>query len=342
MSKESTPLVDVENLNSTNLLILLFRWRKPILIVSFAAALLSSGVSLMMKERFKSSVTMFATQQHSFGEQLLETVKKEDVLAYGEEADAERLMQVLTSDQIRNRIIEEFDLWTVYDIPRDAKGARAKIAREYTENVTARITKFGSIEVTALDENPDRARDIANGVAAYADSVSNKIRSVRAQEAFQYAQTSLTQLESELTLLEDSMTVLHRLGVYNYEDQIAALTEQYGTSIATGHPDRALKIKETLDFLSKYGTLFHKLESEIEGAYDKLAVLRKRYDLMNIDIQSNLPAKFIVDEATAADKKSFPVRWLIVVMSTASAFVFTVIFLLIMDTYKRLRAEGKI
>lgn len=334
--------VEIENLNSTNLLVLLIRWRKPILIVCFAAAVVSAGLSLIMKERFKSTVTMFATQQHSFGEQLLEDVKKEDVLAYGEEEDAERLMQILNSDAIRNKIIEDFDLWTVYDIPRDSKGARSKIGREYSENVTARITRFGSIEVAVLDNKPERARDMANSIAAYADSVSNAIRNNRARDAFQYAESSLRTLETELKVLEDSMSILQQLGVYNYEDQVAALTEQYGTAIATGHPDRAQKIKENLEFLSKYGTLHHKLESEIEGAYEKLAVLRKRYDLIKIDIESNLPAKFIVDEATAADKKSFPIRWLIVVMSTASAFVFTVIFLLIADTLRKLRSEGKI
>jgi len=341
MSNPASP-TEPTSLNSTNLLVLLFRWRKPILIVCAAAAILSSVVSLLMKERYKSTVTMFATQQHSFGEQLLETVKKDDVLAYGAEEDAERLMQILNSDQIRNRVVEYFDLWTVYAIPRNSKGAWAKIGRQYSENVEARITRFGSIEVSVLDESPDRARDMANRIAAYVDSVSNHIRNERAREAFSYAEVSLRQLERELGLLEDSMTVLRQMGVYNYEDQVSALTEQYGTAIATGHPDRAQKIKDHLDFLSQYGTLFRKLESGIEGAYEKLAVLRKRHDLIKIDIESNLPAKFIVDEATAADKKSFPVRWLIVVMSTISAFIFTVIFLLINDSIRQLRSEGKI
>jgi uncharacterized protein involved in exopolysaccharide biosynthesis len=342
MSADTSTQTGNQNLESTNLIILLFRWRKPILIVCTAAAILSAGVSLILKEKYKSTLTMFATQQHSFGEQLLEDVKKEDVLAYGEEEDAERLVQILNSDQIRNRVIEDFDLWKVYDIDPAEKGAHTIIAKEYNDNVTSRLTKFGSIEVSVLDENPDRARDMANSIGAYADSVSNSIRSDRAREAFQYAEGSLNKLEEELGVMEDSMSVLREMGVYNYEDQIAALTEQFGTSIATGHPDRAAKIKETMDFLSKYGTLYHKLESRIEGAYEKLAVLRKRYDLMKIDTESNLPAKFIVDEATSADKKSFPIRWLIVVMSTASSFVFVVIFLLIADTFRRLKREGHI
>jgi uncharacterized protein involved in exopolysaccharide biosynthesis len=138
------------------------------------------------------------------------------------------------------------------------------------------------------------------------------------------------------------MNVLQEMGVYSYLDQIAALTDQFGTALAEGHPDRAQKIKEQMDFLSKYGTAYNKLEKGLEEAYDKLGILTKRFDLMKIDVDTNLPSKFVVDAAAAADKKSYPIRWLIVAMSTASAFVFAVIFLLIWDNFKRLRNEGRL
>jgi len=338
--EKATP--ETNSLESTNLLILLFKWRKPLIIISLAAAVLSAVVSLLMKEKYKSTVTMFATQQHSFGEQLLEEVKKEDVLAYGEEEDAERLLQLINSDQIRNKIIEKYNLWEVYDIKREDRGANTLIAREYNDNVTARLTKFGSIEVAVLDEKPERARDMANDIAAYADTVANKMRTERALEAYHYAESSLNSLLVEVKVMEDSMKVLQEMGVYSYLDQIAALTEQFGTSLAEGHPDRAQKIKEQMDFLSKYGTAYNKLDKNLEEAYDKLGILTKRFDLMKIDVTTNLPSKFVVDYAAAADKKSYPIRWLIVAMSTASAFVFGVIFLLIWDNIRRLRSEGRI
>lgn len=329
-------------LESTNLLIMLFKWRKPLIIVSLAAAIISAGVSLMIRPKYKSTVTLFATQQHSFGEQLLETVKKEDVLAYGEEEDAERLLQLINSDQIRNKIIEKYDLWTVYNIKREDKGANTLIALEYNDNIAARLTKFGSIEVSVLDYEAIRAKDIANDIAALTDTVSNKMRQDRALEAFRFAESSLRNLESELKTMEDSMKVLQGMGVYSYLDQIAALTEQYGVALAEGHPDRAAKIKEQLDFLSKYGTLYNNLDQRIENAYEKLGVLKKRYDLMQIDVTTALPSKFVVDAAAEADKKAYPIRWLIVAMSTASTFVFAVVFLLIFDTFKRLRTSGRI
>ena len=340
--KEPKSTESQTSLESSNLFILLYQWRKPIMLVSITAAILSAVVSLLMKERYKSAVVLYAEQQHSFGAQLLEDVQKEDLLTFGEEEDAERLLQMINSDQVRNKVIEKYELWDVYEIQRDQRGANTLIAREYQDNVSAELTKFGSVEVAVLDEKPERARDMANDIALFADSVANRMRSERAMTAFKYAEASLQSALNEVQVMEDSMKVLQEMGVYSYLDQIAALTEMYGTAIAEGHPDRAQQLKAQMDFLSKYGTTYVNLETNLKEAYEKLNVLRKRYDLMKIDVESNIPVMRVVDYASAADKKSFPIRWLIVAMSTLSAFVFTFILLLIIDNFKRLRAEGRI
>ena len=340
--KEPKSTESQTSLESSNLFILLYQWRKPIMLVSITAAILSAVVSLLMKERYKSAVVLYAEQQHSFGAQLLEDVQKEDLLTFGEEEDAERLLQMINSDQVRNKVIEKYELWDVYEIQRDQRGANTLIAREYQDNVSAELTKFGSVEVAVLDEKPERARDMANDIALFADSVANRMRSERAMTAFKYAEASLQSALNEVQVMEDSMKVLQEMGVYSYLDQIAALTEMYGTAIAEGHPDRAQQLKAQMDFLSKYGTTYVNLETNLKEAYEKLNVLRKRYDLMKIDVESNIPVMRGVDYASAADKKSFPIRWLIVAMSTLSAFVFTFILLLIIDNFKRLRAQGRI
>jgi uncharacterized protein involved in exopolysaccharide biosynthesis len=84
------------------------------------------------------------------------------------------------------------------------------------------------------------------------------------------------------------------------------------------------------------------LETLIESAYEREAILKRRYDLMYIDVTSNLPSKFVVDSAAISDKKAYPVRWLIVAMSIAAAFVFIVFVLLTWDSFHRLRLGGKI
>lgn len=329
------------SLESTNLLIMLYFWRKPILKVSIAAAILSAVVSLLMKDRYKSTVIMYAEQQHSFGAQLLE-YGGADLITLGEERDAERLLQIINSDQVRNKIVEKYQLWDVYEIEKDRKGVVALIAQEYSENVYAQITKFGSVEISVLDESPERARDMANDIALFTDSLANRLRSDRAMTAFKQVETSLQSAKEDVRIMEDSMKVFKELGMYSYVDQIAALTEMYGTAIAEGHPERAQLLKDDMNKLSQYATAYTNLEQRLNAAYDKVNILRKRYDLMQIDIESSIPAMRIVDAASAADKKKYPIRWLIVTLSTLSAFIFTFITLIIIDNFKKLRAQGKL
>ncbi|MGB1636727.1 MAG: hypothetical protein ACPHBR_08080, partial [Flavobacteriales bacterium] len=82
-------------MESTHLLVFLYRNLKTLVAVGLVAALAATGVALMLDEYFESTVVMFATSQHSIGEQFFEETKKNDLLAYGETEDAERLLQIL-------------------------------------------------------------------------------------------------------------------------------------------------------------------------------------------------------------------------------------------------------
>jgi uncharacterized protein involved in exopolysaccharide biosynthesis len=91
--------------------------------------------------------------------------------------------------------------------------------------------------------------------------------------------------------------------------------------------------------ISKYGSLYQRLKTLIESSYDREAVLKGNYELLRVDVASTIPAKFVVNRGQVPDKKAYPVRWLIVVMSFISAFVFTVILLLVFENFRRMKRE---
>lgn len=315
-------------LNSTHLLRFIFDRRRTFVVIGFASAVLASIAALLMEEQFKSTVIMFASPQHSIGEQFYEEVKRNDLLEYGETEDAERLLQILNSDRIRSRIIEKYDLWTHYDIDRSEPGAQAALGKEYNSNVDARLTRFGSIEVNVFDRDAQQAADMANDIAFLADSVANRLRNDRAGEALGYAKSSLEQVQQEITDMEDDLGRLYELGVYDFATQIEGLNEQYATAIAKGLNGNAEKIRDQMAEISHYANEFNKLSNLIEAAYEREAILKKRYELMKLDSETQMPSAFVVDYAAPADKKSKPIRWLIVVMTVASTLVFALLVLL--------------
>ena len=53
-------------------------------------------------------------------------------------------------------------------------------------------------------------------------------------------------------------------------------------------------------------------------------------------MESELPHKFIVNKALPADKKAYPVRWLVTAISTASAFLLALLFLIVRENLRKL------
>lgn len=322
-------------MESTHLLVFIYRNLKTLIAVGFLAAVAASGVSLMLDEYYESTVVMFATSQHSLGEQFFEETKKNDLLAYGETEDAERLLQILNSHRIRNRIIEKYDLYTHYNIDPSEPGAKTDMALTYGSNVSANLTRFGSIRVQVLDTDPELARDMANDMAFLVDSVANSMRNERANEAHKLALGALAQTSEQIAQAEDSLASLHALGIYDFETQVEGLTAQYGMAVASGRSAAANTLKKDLERLGTLANGYNNLSAYLEAAYEQQSLLKKRVELMRVDAETQLSSSFIVDYASAADKKAKPIRWLIVVMTSMVAVGAAFLAMLAWDTLQR-------
>ena len=322
-------------MESTHLLVFIYRNLKTLIAVGFLAAVAASGVSLMLDEYYESTVVMFATSQHSLGEQFFEETKKNDLLAYGETEDAERLLQILNSHRIRDRIIEKYDLYTHYNIDPSEPGAKTDMALTYGSNVSANLTRFGSIRVQVLDTDPELARDMANDMAFLVDSVANSMRNERANEAYKLAIGTLAKTSEQIAQAEDSLSTLHAMGIYDFETQVEGLTAQYGMAVASGRTAAANILKKDLERLGTLANGYNNLSAYLEAAYEQQSLLKKRVELMRVDAETQLSSSFIVDYASAADKKAKPVRWLIVVMTSVVAVGAAFLAMLAWDTLQR-------
>jgi len=317
-----------ENGNESTLIKQVWSWRVPLISSGLIGAIVSAAASFLIEPEFQSSVVLFALPQQSIGAQFYEEVKREDILEYGETEDAERLLQILNSDRIRRRIIEKYDLWSHYEIEPDQPGAKAAMAKVYAGKVGADLTRYGSIRIDVFDTAPEMARDIANDIAQLTDSVANQLRNDRALEAFRYAERSLRQNQREMEEMERRLGDLRKEGVYDYPIQIEGLNEQYATALAEGQKSRANDIMSKMERLAPFANEYNQLTTKLEDAYEQEAVLKKRFDLNKLDSESQLPAAFVVDRASVADKKARPVRWLITVMGALSVALASMVFLL--------------
>ncbi|MBK7270157.1 MAG: hypothetical protein IPI07_11845 [Flavobacteriales bacterium] len=261
---------------------------------------------------------------------------RDDILALGDEQDAEQLLQILHSDRVRDHITEKYHLADVYRIEADNPHIRTELRESYEEHFKFEYTKFGSVRVEVLDEDAQRAADMANDVAALVDTVWKAMGQERAGKGLAVVAENVHRIEKELIVVEDSMRVLRRLGVHDYHTQSERYNEYMGAAIVKGDMRAVKEFEERFKVLAEYGGPYTALQDRFYNEMKRLTTLRMKMDQARADMESDLPHKFVVNRAQPADKKSYPVRWLVVVVSTISAFLLALLLIVVQENIKKI------
>ncbi len=75
------------------------------------------------------------------------------------------------------------------------------------------------------------------------------------------------------------------------------------------------------------------LRDALEHDKKQLSELKARYEESKVDATESLPHKFVVSNAYRAEKKTYPIRWLIVVISLLSVLVLSTFIFGVMEVY---------
>lgn len=276
-----------------------YTWEKKWVLIALSSVAFIAAVivSLLIEPRFKSSVVLFPAASVSLSKSLVETstfsTDHRDVLSFGEDEEAERMLQILHSNQIKDHIVKRFDLMNHYEIDMSKPYPYTKLENKYKSNIKFKRTEFMSIAINVLDTDPQMAADIANEIAAYIDSTIYNMQRERAIQAFKIVEREYLHASDEVKSISEALQKTNR-------NQVA------------------------------YSELSQKLESEII----RLGQLKEKYVSTKVNVEQRLPQIFIVDKAVKAERKAVPKRSIIVIVTTLSAFLLSLLGLLIVDQFK--------
>jgi uncharacterized protein involved in exopolysaccharide biosynthesis len=169
------------------------------------------------------------------------------------------------------------------------------------------------------------------------DSTKTRIQQERAKEALKIVEREYLDKVREMKSMEDSIRVLNSLGVFDYESQSEVTSEQYAIAISKGDQRAIKSLEEKLQVISKYGSAYVALRDNMYMQRTQLNLLKSKYDEAKVDAEQVLSHKFVVSNAYPAEKKSYPIRWLIVVVSTLSSLLVAVITILLVENIKQFR-----
>jgi uncharacterized protein involved in exopolysaccharide biosynthesis len=155
-----------------------------------------------------------------------------------------------------------------------------------------------------------------------------------AVKAFKIVEKEYNKLKNEIRQKEDSLSKLRLLGINDYESQAEMFNRQLAISLAKNDKASIKRLEKKLEILAKYGGPYVSLRDALEHDKKQLSELKEKYEEAKVDATSSLPHKFVVSSAYKAEKKSYPIRWLIVVISLFSVWFLSIIILGIFLMYK--------
>ena len=142
-----------------NLLLLVISYWKTLLVVAVATAALSFLLSTpyFIKPKYKSSVIMFPTSSNAVSQLVLADGNYNeflDVTQFGNDLQINQMIQILQSREIKDHLIERFDLICHYDIDTTSKYWKTKLYKYVDGNVTFSRTHNLAVEISVEDDGP--------------------------------------------------------------------------------------------------------------------------------------------------------------------------------------------
>ena len=298
---------------------LIIKWKIHFLIIT--------GASIIVAIIFSSSFFIQPTYK-SFAQ-----VYPSNIIPYSSESPSEQLLQLLESSDIRNSVIKKFKLATHYHIDTAAKSGVSKLIATYQSNVEVQQTQFNSIEIRVFDTDPQMACDMVTEII---DALNLKARSLQREKTKEVLVIVNNQLLVKRKQVDSVNAILQELRVkyqlLDYQVQVKEVTKNYLKALSSGTRKESLKdIDALMRNLEEKGGEYYQMQKTFDIVLNSYNATKLESDKVMSDLNKILTYTNIVSKPFPADKKSYPIRWLIVAASAVSANFFLFFILIIMS-----------
>lgn len=316
------------------------RWKWHVIVlcvIAGAAAVIFSGPAFITP-KFESKLVFYPSTNNSISNAILSdnNLSDRDVLEFGEEEEAEYALQILGSASLMSKVVGHFNLMEHYGIDPNGSYPYTKLERHIKSNISFKRTELLSIEISVLDRDPKMAANIANYISAMLDTTKTEIQRQVALKSFQIIEQEYLLKLKEVEELQQTINALNAGGNALVSNPFARKNKKAARQDALGSTG---ELRAGGDNLGTLLTLTESLSLQVE----QLADLQKKYERAKVDLNEYIPHHFVITPASAAERKAYPIRWMIVAISVFSTFFMSLIMIILFerlrDSYRKLQLE---
>ncbi len=305
-----------------NLLEVFIKWKKHLLIillVALVASVIFSGPHFITP-KYKSFAVVYPS----------------NIAPYSDESESEQILEIFHSNDIRDSVIASLALDKHYRINPQDEHYYTYLYGTYADNIKIKKTPNDAVKIIALDRSPDTAKLIVNKIIDFFNKKVEAMHRKKFKEVFSLYQK---QMKKKLLLLDSLKNRFQKVSkeyeLLDYEAQSRELARGLlGTGQGRVDTKEALRMKKSME--EKGGEMLL-LKNLIENETVAYEALREEYDKADINYNRKFTHLSILSHPYKADKKSYPVRWLIVALSLVGSFFFALVVILIIENYRRMK-----
>lgn len=282
---------------------ILLKWYRKILLVTALAAILSAVVALLLPEYYTASNIFIPANPHLMDRTNLFSLqgKDETVYLFGGPNDIYRIFTMAQSRKLEDYVIKKFDLYRHYNIDTTDRIAEYWVKEALHTYFKLQKTNQGMVEVAVTDKDPIFAADMANAIVQRLDTLNKEIVFENKRNTLKMYAKQEQVKSQELSVLKDSLLNTIK---QNPKDSITA------------------KLLKDLvkNAMSEYNTSKIIYEQQLTAVNEPFSTI------------------YVLESAVPPVKRSKPVRWVIVLSATIGALLAMLLFALLAERYQEIKA----
>ncbi len=198
--------VGVEEIDLFDYLLVIWRRRWMIVVLSFVAMAATVGLMLLQPRRYQASATIVPPMQvlqrqstvgglGGLGNSMLRSIMDSGSVAG-------IYVEILTSREVADTLIDTFDLMNVYENVENRTKARRRLAG----NTSIKTTDDGAVKIAITDLDPNRAAAMANAYIEELDRRNKKLSTGEATSKRIFLEGRLKEVEARLSRIDSIPT----------------------------------------------------------------------------------------------------------------------------------------
>ncbi len=292
----------------------LYRNRKVYLLVVILAILGGIVTSMMITPKYYSNAILFPVQNNS-----IESVVDNPVFGYDVEAD--RMLQVLYSEEVLDSCAVKFDLYLLLNVDASKPEGRDELKEKFYRQVSFTRSQYVSIVIAATTDNPELSAQLVNYIISLSDGIRNRLYKRNLSIVYQSLEKEYNERRNHLDIMTDSVTALRGA------TSIEVLTMMNNQVVLKNNNSSTAKEQTNLErLLNNY--LFE--QTRINDLYERYVRAKTQYERPATQV-------FVLQYAKPSYQKRSPNYTTNVLVSVICSLLFLSGFILLRDKLKSIK-----